>query len=258
MPAREPGEQGGPTIISAPGLLALVGGAELTPGNEAQDELMVRSAPAGGIAFAVPTAAGHTGRRAAVANAQRWFARLGLALEELPVLTRSDAANPAVVARARSGALFYLVGGAPGLVVEVLRDTPVWAAMVEAWRRDGAVLAGSSAGAMALCAWVLVRAAWPDHATRRHTPGLGLVPDCAVVPHFDTFGRNWSWRREAEEGPPPPPVVLGIDERTAALWDRGEWRAEGPGRVTVVANGSTVTFAAGQRMDGVPQPRVAE
>jgi cyanophycinase len=228
-----------------------VGGAEFTPGNEAQDELVVRSAPSGD-ALVLPTAAGRQGRRAAIANAQRWFARLGLAIEELPVLTRTDASDPVLIERARAAGVLYLVGGAPGLVVEVLRATPVWAAMLEAWRR-GAALAGSSAGAMALCDWVLLRSTWPERTARRHAPGLGLLPDCAVVPHLDTFGRNWSW---AWDGDGPVPVMLGIDERTAAVWERGAWRAEGPGRVTVLAGESRESATAGQRLAAVPQPRV--
>ena len=43
----------------------------------------------------------------------------------------------------------YLCGGDPGLVVELLRDTRAWGAVVDAWR-NGAALGGSSAGAMAI------------------------------------------------------------------------------------------------------------
>lgn len=235
------------------GLLVLAGGAEFTPGNEAQDELLVRTAT-GRNAFIVPTAAGRHGRGAAVATAQRWFTHLGLDVRELAVLTRTDASDPVLVDRVRAGSLFYLTGGAPGLVVDVLHATPVWAAILDAWRR-GAALAGSSAGAMAMCQWTLLRATWPDRTVRRLVPGLGLVPDCVVVPHHDTFGRNWSWAT-GPDVPSPPPVVLGIDERTAAVWERGEWRVEGPGRVTVTAGESSVSAGAGQRLAEVPPPRL--
>jgi hypothetical protein len=42
-----------------------------------------------------------------------------------------------------------------------------------------------------------------------------------------------------------PPVVLGVDERTAAVWERGEWHVGEPGRVTVTAGESTVSAGAG-------------
>jgi hypothetical protein len=74
----------------------------------------------------------------------------GLELEvvELPVLKRSDATSAANVELAAHGGLFFLTGGDPGLVVDVLRDSPVWRAIAAAWR-NGAALAGLSAGAMA-------------------------------------------------------------------------------------------------------------
>ena len=104
---------------------------------------------------------------------------------------RSDAASPANVALAEEGGFFYLTGGDPGLVVDVLRDTPVWRAMLSAWR-SGAMLAGSSAGAMAFGEWTLVRKAYPGHARRRYKPALDLVPRLAVAPHFETFGHRSS------------------------------------------------------------------
>ena len=65
-----------------------------------------------------------------------------------------------------------------------LRGTRVWAAIREAWR-DGASLAGCSAGAMALGGYV------PDfrHPKRGGTDGLGAVPDLRVLPHFDKYSR---------------------------------------------------------------------
>src|SRR5262252_6910179 len=97
--------------------------------------------------------------------------------------------NEELVQLARSGGFFYLVGGDPGLVAQVLRDSFVWRAMFAAWR-DGAVLAGSSAGAMALCSHTLVRATWPNRFHRRPMDALGAVPATAVLPHFETFGHR--------------------------------------------------------------------
>ena len=114
------------------GPLALVGGDELNPGNEPQDEVLVRAA-GDGPAFVLATAAGRQHPEAAVANAVRWFAGLGLRVEELPATRRSDAKDAANVARAREGRFFYLVGGDPGLVPKVLAGTPLWDAIVEAW-----------------------------------------------------------------------------------------------------------------------------
>src|ERR1051325_1280728 len=130
------------------GYLVLVGGDEFKSGNEEQDRLLVEHRGQG-PAYVVPTAAARQRPDLAVATAQRWFPSLGLTVIELPVLKRSDAVAARNVVLAETAGLLYLTGGDPGLVVDVLRDSPVWRAMLSAWRA-GAALAGSSAGAMAL------------------------------------------------------------------------------------------------------------
>ncbi|HYU64025.1 MAG TPA: Type 1 glutamine amidotransferase-like domain-containing protein [Verrucomicrobiae bacterium] len=234
---------------SAPGLLALVGGDECKPGNEEQDRMLAERAR-GGPAFVVPTAAARQGPEQAVAHATRWFGRFGLSLQDLPVLKHSDANSKEVAAAARSGGFFYLVGGDPGLVVQVLQGSRVWTAIFDAWL-DGAALAGSSAGAMALCSHTLIRAGWPDRSNRRPLDALGVVPGTAVAPHFDTFGHRWvdSARRELGDV-----TLLGIDERSAAVWRDGSWTAAGPGAITVIDGSKTAKFTTGMKIAGLATP----
>ena len=234
---------------SATGTLALVGGDEFNPGNEEQDRVLARAAGPG-PAFVVPTAAARQGPERAVAHAAAWFERFDLTLRELPVLKRTDANSKELADLARTGGFFYLVGGDPGLVVQVLQGTRVWTAMFQAWRA-GAALAGSSAGAMALCSHTLIRAGWPDRTQRRPVDALGVVPNTAVAPHFEKFGRRWveSARREL-----PGVILLGLDERTAAVWADGEWVATGPGAVTVIKGTKVERFASGMKVTGLSSP----
>ena len=231
------------------GVLALVGGNEFNPGNEEQDRLLAKGAGPG-PAFVVPTAAARQGPDRAVAHAQSWFRQFGLELEELPVLKRVDANSKDLAARARTGGFFYLVGGDPGLVVQVLETSRVWNAIFEAWR-EGSALAGSSAGAMALCSHTLIRASWPNRFNRRPTDALGVVPDTALLPHFDTFGQRWI---ESASMALPGTTLLGVDERSAAVWKAKEWRAMGPGSVTVIKGKKVQTFASGQELIGLRSP----
>jgi cyanophycinase len=237
------------TALSGP--LALVGGDELNPGNEPQDRVLVAAAGRG-PAYVLATAAGRQGPEIAVSNAQRWFGRLGLRVEELPTIRRSDVRSAEVAARARTGRFFYLVGGDPGLVPKTLAGTPVWDAIVAAWGH-GAALAGSSAGAMAFGEWTLIRERRPGDARRRYAPALGLVPRVAVLPHFETFGHGWV-ESALGSAPADDVVLLGIDERTAALWEAGSWRAIGDGGVTVIARGDRNHFASGEAIEGLPEP----
>lgn len=233
------------------GPLALVGGDELKPGNEPHDRLLARAA-GGGPAFVVGTAAARQHPELAIANTQRWFAGFGLAVEELPLLRRGQATSKAIAAQAASGRFFYLVGGDPGLVVSVLRGSVVWDAIVAAWR-DGAALGGSSAGAMALCEWSLVRDRWPGHTSRRYLDALGLLPRTAVLPHYDRFGQKWVPSARAA-APAEDVLLLGIDERTAAAWDGRAWRAMGKGAVTLIQGGQERAFRAGEPVPGLPRP----
>lgn len=230
-------------------MLALVGGDELNPGNEQQDRMLAGAARPG-PAFVVPTAAARQHPELAVGHATRWFKQFGVELEELPVLKRSDANSKSLAERAGAGGFFYLVGGDPGLVAQVLLESRVWSAMFSAWLA-GAALAGSSAGAMALCSHTLIRASWPNRFNRRPAEALGLVPNTAVLPHFDTFGHRWV---ESAQRELPDVTLLGIDERTAALWADGAWRAAGPGSVTVIRDSRVVQFGSGMKISGLERP----
>lgn len=227
----------------------MVGGDEFNPGNEEQDRILATAAGSG-PAYVVPTAAARQSPDRAVAHAQTWFRQFGLDLEDLPVLKRADANSKDLAARARAGGFFYLVGGDPGLVVKVLHTSRVWNAIVGAWH-EGAALAGSSAGAMAMCSHTLIRASWPNRFNRRPTDALGLVADLAVLPHFDTFGHRWI---ESARQALPGATLLGIDERSAAVWHKSAWQAMGPGTVTVIKAGKTRRFESGQEVTGLRAP----
>jgi cyanophycinase len=226
------------------GLLALVGGGEFMPGNEDCDRALLAAAPAG-PRLMLPTAAARQQPERAVETARRWFRELGAEIEELPVLRRREALDPGIARRAAGAGLVYICGGDPGLLLDVLQGSPLWDALRAAWG-DGASIAGSSAGAMALARTMLIRASWPDRSRRRPRPALGLAPVDAVLPHFDGFGASWiDSALDAIEG---DPLLLGIDERTAALWDHGAWRVAGPGAVTLVRRGGRQSVASGHTL----------
>jgi cyanophycinase-like exopeptidase len=135
-------------------------------------------------------------------------------------------------------------------VVQVLEGTRVWTSMFQAWR-DGAALAGSSAGSMALCSHTLIRAGWPDRTQRRPANALGVVPGTAVLPHYNTFGHRWV---DSARQALPDSLLLGLDERTAAVWDAGEWTAAGEGAVTVIKGSRSARFTTGMKVTGLPSP----
>lgn len=208
------------------GTLALVGGGEWREGCTFDAELLEAG---GGDVLVLPTAAAYEHPDQVVASAVAWFDGLGGRARGLPVLARPDAFVDANVAAVRSSRFTYLGGGSPLHLRSVLKDSPLWDALLAAWP-DGAVLAGSSAGGMVLCDPMV------DPRGGAFTVGLGPLAQVAFVPHADTWSADLA-RRTVALAPPDLPVV-GVDERTALLrHPDGSWSAEGAGSVRVVVGG---------------------
>ncbi len=209
------------------GPLALVGGAEWTDGCDFDEELWETSGRPEVVVL--PTAAAYEHPTRAVEAATKWFAGFGATVQGLMVLNRRDAMDPGA-ARAVSGARFvYLGGGSPMHLRSVLKDTPVWQALTDAWH-NGAVVAGSSAGAMVLGDPMV------DPRGGALTLGLGLVDHLAVLPHYDTWSDEKAHRTvQLATG---HLRIAAVDERTALIRDPdGTWRTAGAGDVTVYVDG---------------------
>jgi cyanophycinase-like exopeptidase len=156
------------------------------------------------------------------------------------VLDRRDADDPDNVAAVAGAGLVYLSGGNPGYLADTLRGTAVLGAIVAAWQ-SGAALAGCSAGACALTAVA------DDVRTRVTRPGLAIVPDLVVLPHFDRIER-WAPgivdRRAA--GLTPGQILVGIDEETALISGDDGWRVVGRQKGWIVEpDGQRTAHAAG-------------
>lgn len=242
-------------MTTTAGPLALVGGGELLPGNEPSDRVLVEAATRDGStgpAFMIASAAAERNPEQAVAMARAWFAGLGLGVEELPLRNHDQANDPAIVERAREGSFFYLTGGDPGLVMSVLEGSAAWRAIVDAWQA-GAALAGSSAGALAFGELTLTKEVEPAQMLSNSRRGFGLVSGVVVVPHLENDG--------GAALPVVRPVVmgfggklLGLGERTAAVWSNDEWRALGAGRVVMFDARGEHAFADGAIIPGLPPP----
>ena len=152
------------------------------------------------------------------------------------MLTRRDAVDDANVAPIADAAFIYLSGGSPMHLRSVLKDSPVWDALVAAWQR-GAVLAGSGSGAMVLCDPMV------DPRGGALTLGLGLIEQLAVIPHHDTWSEDKAKRtlRIAPKGLP----IAGIDARTALVRSPdGTWSVAGAGSVIVYLDGDEADLSA--------------
>jgi cyanophycinase len=200
------------------GTLALVGGAELTDACEAVDRDLLAVA-GGGPVLVLPTAAAFEHPERAVANAQRWFASLGTEAVGLMVLARADAYDGANVDAVRRARFVYITGGSPMHLRSTLKATPLWDAVAAAYR-EGAVIAGSSAGAM------VITDPMTDPRGDAFTIGLGLVAPLAVLPHAEEWSASRRKRALDLAGPAVPVVALASGAAAVRASD-GRWRSHG-------------------------------
>ena len=217
-----------------PGTLALVGGAEWRDGCDFDNDLLAANGAT--EVLVLPTGAAYEHPELLIDWAVRWFGELGATVRPLRVLTRRDALDPANVEPIAAAKCIYLAGTSPMHLRSVLKDSPVWDALVAAWE-GGATLAGTSAGAMVLCDPMV------DPRGGALTLGLGLLTQLAVIPHHD----NWSEEkahRTLKIAPAGLPIA-GVDERTALLRaPDGTWSTAGAGKVAIYVDGKEADLSA--------------
>jgi len=222
------------------GHILLAGGAEFG-GRMAEPDLRAIELAGGADARIgiIPTAAApDNNHERAGRNGVRWFESLGARnVAALPLTDRASADSPAVVAALRESRLIYLLGGFPHYLGQTLLSSASWQAIVAA-HQAGAVVAGSSAGAMVLCQH------YYNPEPSQVIEGLGMLPSACVLPHHNTFGKGWATHLATLL---PNSVLLGIDERTAMLDDGagGTWRVYGQGAVTLYWHGQPTVYASG-------------
>jgi len=169
-------------------------------------------------------------------NGSLWFHALGARdVEVLNVIDGPSANNPEHAAAIRISKLVYLLGGFPRHLGETLLDSLVWQATLEAYH-SGAVIAGSSAGAMVLCEH------YYDPYEKKLLPGLSLLPNACVMPHHNRSGKTWTQQLIQAL---PGSVLVGIDEATGMInVPAGRWTVSGGGEVTLYRTGWEVSVHA--------------
>jgi cyanophycinase len=160
-------------------------------------------------------------------------------------LRPGDAALPDVIATLRGCTGFFFGGGAPERLSLAFRpnghDTPALAAIRERFERNGAVVAGSSAGAMIVGPVTLCEcgAQSSTMAVTRgelfRAPGFDLL-DVPVLIDAHFFARGLLGRHMFALARERLPVGVGIDEGTTVLvpGDGGPWRVLGGRAVALV------------------------
>ena len=216
-----------------PGAIALVGSGEYSVTMHGlESELLHRAISRGkkNTFVQIPTASSHEGETSRAKwkrLGQEQSDRIGSECIYLPIHEREDAFNPDFVEQVKDAGLIYFSGGDPHRVAEIYAGSPVWDAIVTQWE-SGTSLAGCSAGAMAFGGTIM------GIRKSNHSPGLNLLPDIEVIPHYDKMlgwlpDRVASFITKNTSGS----TLIGIDENTA-LVHTDAWRKFGKGKVHIL------------------------
>lgn len=220
--------------------LLLEGGAEFGGRMSEPDLRAIELAGGFNIPICIlPTAAApDNNHRRAGNNGIRWFQSLGAKnVFTVDVIDSASANDEFLAASILTSRLIYLLGGFPRHLAETLANSACWRAALNAHER-GAVIAGSSAGAMVLCEH------YYDPNEKKLLRGLNLIPNVCVLPHHNNFGKAWANQLEQLL---PNATLIGIDEQTGILNDMdGAWSVYGAGNVTLYHGGKINEYTRGE------------
>jgi cyanophycinase len=155
---------------------------------------------------------------------ERIFKELGAeSVRVLKVASRDSAQDHSSTAVLQEAAVIFITGGDQLRLTSMLGGT---ALMEKMWDRyqNGAILAGTSAGASAMSGTMIIGGSAeqpPQRGLIQMSPGFGFLPHVLVDQHFAQRGRFG--RLIAAVALNPGLLGMGIDEDTAVVVREGRW-----------------------------------
>jgi cyanophycinase len=177
-----------------------------------------------GPAVVLPTASAFEHPRRVAAAITTWLGTHSIATTELDVLTRRDALDAGNTAAVRAARTIVICDGTAMHARSVFKDTPLWAALAEAFA-DGATVVAAGAGATVLADPLA------DSRGGGLTLGLGLVSRTAVLAGSSRWPLPQVKRmRELAGG---DVAVATVGDNAALVRTSDGWRAFGPVEIHV-------------------------
>jgi cyanophycinase len=233
-------------VADGRGYIVPVGGAEEKIGDVAILRRFVGLCGPEACIAVIPTASEVNGTGA---RYEKLFRELGaVEARALPIHTRSDAADPAVVAVLNEVDGVFLTGGNQLRLSTTIGGTPV-AKALRLRNADGLHIAGTSAGAAFLCEHMIAfgrEGGSPRAKIATLAPGLGLTNRIIIDQHFrqrDRLGRLLTALAYN-----PFAIGIGLDENTAGFIAPDETlEVVGSGALTIV-DASELEFSSMARV----------
>ena len=216
--------------------LALFGSGEFTDAVDNIDEYLISKFKPKNIAV-LPTAAGQESDVAKWTDmAKSHYSKFNLPVIAVSVLNKDQANDQEFVDLLSEVDWIFFSGGSPGYLLETMQGSKVWEATMQRVNK-GALLAGSSAGAMIMGKSILSAPSFKAMFTNTGTiwrDAFGLV-DYTVLPHFDHF-KKYQGLITRTIGTSPKKVHsswMGIDENTAIIYEGDRRNVLGRGGVEI-------------------------
>jgi cyanophycinase len=173
------------------------------------------------------------------------FTGLGIGeVRPLHAMSRSQANDPAYVDQLADATGIFLTGGNQLRLSSTIGGTRLAEAVMSRFR-DGAVIAGTSAGASAMSSHMIAFGAsggTPKHRMAALAAGLGVLPSVIVDQHFQQ--RNRYGRLLSVIANNPSLLGIGVDEDTAGVvGPDGVMEIIGRGSVTIIDGATAETDA---------------
>lgn len=219
---------GAAALSASQGMVMAVGGGSV--GDDLLRTLVQASSAQNPSVLIIPHAARPNRLESSGTRAADRFTKLGVKNVTILDLEDPEAARQAI----RSADVIWMPGGLQTNLYRALRQARLLDE-VRARHKAGVPIGGTSAGAAIMSATMLSGSA-TDPATGEPNPrigrGLGLWPEVVVDQHFSERNRQPRLRVAVRRN--PNLIGIGVDERTAAIYDGTSFTVMGPGTVTVM------------------------
>jgi len=175
---------------------------------------------------------------------ERAFGDLGVTdLCPMDIRTRKETHDEATLRLLDGATGVFFSGGDQLRITSQIGDTPIMHRIQEIFE-SGGVIAGTSAGASAMCETMLVKGTSREShriGDLHMAPGLGLIQDVIIDQHFAERGRMGRLLGAIAQN--PRMLGIGIDEDTSIIVENDrEFHVVGNGAVYVV-DGESTTYS---------------
>jgi cyanophycinase len=213
--------------------LIAVGGGEMAESKAAMDEILGHLEKLRDPRVVVMTVATNEEDDAAKKYNSLFRGRGIKHVESVDVSQRDDAFNERSLEKVKRGDLLFFTGGDQLNITSLMGGTPLHDLVRERYR-DGVLIAGVSAGAAMMSSSMIISGKSdtpPKVGGVEIAPGMNMIEETVIDSHFSQRGRHG--RLLTAIAHYPQLLGLGIDERTAIVFNDGEFRVIGEGVVTV-------------------------